>query len=79
MQKHTTEEDADEARQQKMQSVIDRDALDEFLNEATLAEQQFLAEKENVVVLESTAFSSGPSALDAKLPQDYETLQIPRR
>lgn len=71
-------DDVDEVKQNKLDSIMERNALDEFLNNAIMEEADFAAQKTNVVMV------SGSTVVNVRVKSDqeqleYENVRIPRR
>lgn len=54
--------DVAEEAAHRMESVIDRNELDDFLIDAMMKEQEFIAERQNIMLLPSDAFEAKASA-----------------
>eukprot|EP00461_Guttulinopsis_vulgaris_P000759 UN00759 len=72
------EDDHEIIQQNKLESIMERNALDEFLTNAIMEEQDFSAQKTNVVMVGgSTVVTVKQKAINEQL--DYEHIRIPRR
>jgi len=74
--------DAEDSKEGKLQSILERNALDEFLTTAVMAGKDFTAER-NMRIVENTGEEGDESlrTMGAKRWQaeDYEQLRIPKR
>lgn len=71
-------DDTDEVKQNKLDSIMERNALDEFLNNAIMEEQDFSAQKTNVVMVAGSTVVNVRTKVD-KEQLEYEHVRIPRR
>lgn len=71
----------DDSEKTKLQSIIETNDLVELLYSADLAQKKFLAERENVVIIDSSSFTvpTFPSNDEVQLRKTTATLPIPRR
>lgn len=74
---HNTD-DQDEQERNNLQSIMERNDLDEFLNQAMMKEQDFTAQKANVVIVGGSTVVSVQHK-DVKEQLEYEHIRIPRR
>jgi hypothetical protein len=54
---HTTDIDEKAEKSKKMQSITQMNDFEEFMHEAMLSEKQFVAEKQNAVVISQSSFT----------------------
>jgi len=73
--KHTT--DLEENR--GLQSTLDQSALDEFLNDAIMKEKEFVAEKQQLVIVGMTDVVSAHDVKEREANHVYTSMRIPRR
>jgi large subunit GTPase 1 len=71
-------DDVDEVKQNQLDSIMERNALDEFLTNAIMEEADFAAQKTNVVMV------AGSTVVNVKTKNtqeqlEYEDVRIPRR
>jgi len=77
--RYTTDEDTKEqSRRQHLESVMERNALDEFLTEAIMKQQDFTAQRASVIMVGgATVVQVKPKEIKEQL--EYEHIRIPRR
>mgnify|MGYP001109773280 CR=1 FL=1 len=75
---HNVDDDSLAAEQSKLKSVMERNAMDEFMAEAIMKEKSFAAQRANVIMVGgSTVVQVQSRAVTEQL--EYENIRIPRR
>ena len=71
-------EDATEVKNRKLESVTQREELDEFLTQAIMAEQQFFALRD-VKIVDHSAAAVDREGKDIDMSFEYDSMPVPRR
>mmetsp|Transcript_14970 Transcript_14970/g.20936 ORF Transcript_14970/g.20936 Transcript_14970/m.20936 type:complete len:646 (-) Transcript_14970:92-2029(-) len=78
----TTDIDPDKEKAQRLQSVTQMDDFEELMNNAMLEEKEFVAEKQNTVVITSTTIQTQAELTEKQLLKEqteWNSIPIPRR